>query len=222
MKALAMAFVGVIAVLGKLVEMMTDPQLLMATLTTLAVFGLAASLIQSVWTMLRLVLIQRMGMAEAARRVLPWWLIALSCGLLARILWVDYLAVFQPGPALTEVLTLRSAALKLILVGFLKSVLVAGIVVALFPVLWLARQRISHPTLDAFEGLWRRHAPKAAPYLIYYALLMVIVSLATDHEVLARLPDVELEVLARNVQEDVIEQIVEMRGVLLRLFDFSG
>lgn len=200
---------------------MTDPQLLIATLTTLAVFGLTAAIIQSAWTMLRLIFIQRTGLLQASKRVWPWWAVAAACGLVARILWIDYLAVFQPGPALAEILAVRSAILKLILVGFLKSVVVAAIVVALFPFLWLGRRFISHPSLKRVESFWRRHAPKAAPYLVYYALLMVVVSVVTDHEILARLPAVELEVVARNVQEDVIEQIVEMRGLLLRFFDFS-
>lgn len=209
-------------VLNTVVELLTEPRLLMATLTTLAVFGFTACLVQSLWTMISLAAKRRVGMVAAMKGALPWLLGAIACGLVARVMWMDHIAVFQPGPTLSYVLTVRSLALKLILVGFLKSVVLVAIAVALVPILWVARRSISHPVINSLEAFWRRHVPKTAPYLLYYALLMVTVSIITDHEVLIRLPDVELDELARNVQEDVVEQLVEMRGVLLRLFDFPG
>lgn len=210
------------AALGNLVTLLTDPQLLLAALTTLAVFGCAASLLQSIWVMLSSVVGKRTGLVVAAKRALPWCVVTGLCGFTAHILWIDHLAVFQPGPALTQVLYVRSAALKLILLGFLKSVVVAAVIALLFPVLMLTRRYVAHPALATMEQFWRRHAPKTALYLTYYALLMMIVSLTTNHEILARLPEVELVDLARNIQEDVIAQIVEMRGVLLQIFDFSS
>src|SRR5690606_24211940 len=125
--------------MSSLLQLFRDPQLLLAAVTALAVFGTAAFLVQAVWSAARAGL-QRRGAGNAFRAALPWLAGAAASALLTEILWLDYIAVFRPGPDLAAVLAIRSAVLKLILVGFAKAAVVAVLVVLIFPVLRLGQR----------------------------------------------------------------------------------
>ena len=203
--------------MSSLLQLFLDPQLLLATVTALAVFGTAACLVQALWSG-ALAALRRRGARSVLKAALPWLLGAGAAAVLTEILWVDYIAVFRPGPDLAGVLAVRSIVLKLILVGFAKAALIALLVVLLYPVLRLGMRRGPQPWLVRLEALWRRWVPRAAPYLVYYALLAVVVSLVTDRQILARLPEVPVEVVARNLQETLTIQMREMQGLLSQLF----
>ncbi|HEX6989778.1 MAG TPA: hypothetical protein VF282_09970 [Bacillota bacterium] len=203
--------------MSSLLQLVLDPQLLLATVTALMVFGTAAFLVQALWSGARAAL-RRNGSRGITAAALPWLLGSGVTALITGILWFDYIAVFRPGPDLAAVLTVRSAVLKLILVGFAKAILIALLVVLLYPVLHLGQRRGPRPGLARLEALWRRWVPKAAPYLVYYALLAVVVSLVTDGQILGRLPDVPVEVVARNLQDTLTIQVREMQTLILGLF----
>ncbi|HEX6989683.1 MAG TPA: hypothetical protein VF282_09495, partial [Bacillota bacterium] len=120
--------------MSSLLQLVLDPQLLLATVTALTVFGTAACLVQALWSGARAAL-QRNGSRGIVAAALPWLLGSGVAALITEILWFDYIAVFRPGPDLAAVLTVRSAVLKLILVGFAKAILIALLVVLLYPVL---------------------------------------------------------------------------------------
>jgi len=203
--------------MSALLQLFQDPRLLLATVTALAVFGTAACLVQALWSAAGAVF-RRQGARRAFRAALPWLLGAAAAAVITEILWLDYIAIFRPGPDLTALLTVRSAVLKLILVGFAKAALVALFVILLFPVLRLGQRWGSSPRLARLEALWRRWVPKAAPYLVYYALLAVVVSLVTDRQLLARLPEVPVDVVARNLQDTLTIQLREMQTLILDWF----
>src|SRR5690606_19208834 len=126
------------------------------------VFATAACLVQALWSAAGAA-VRRRDARQAARAALPWLAGAVLSAVITEILWADYLAVFRPGPDLAAVLAVRSAVLKLILVGLAKAALVAAAVVLLFPVLRLGRRWAASPRLARLEALWRRWVPKAAP-----------------------------------------------------------
>lgn len=203
--------------MSTLLRLLSEPRLLLATVTALAVFGAAACLVQASWVLVRAA-VTRAGAPRALRAALPWLAAAGGMALLSRLLWLDYLAVFRPGPMLATVMAIRSAVLKLILVGFAKAVLVALLVVLLFPVLRLGLAFGPRPWLIRLEASWRRYVPKAAPYLVYYALLAVVVSLVTDQEILSGLPRVEMEIVARSLRRTLTVQVREMQALILGVF----
>lgn len=208
-----------------LVLLASDPDLLLATVTALAVFGAVACMVQAVWTLLRSLLGKVVPGIHP--ETLPWrlagrWLLAAAAfTIVSRLLWVDYVAVFQPGPKLATILSVRSVILKLILMGVAKAALIALLVIALYPILRLGLRVSSHRVLTKIEKVWRRYVPKAAPYLLYYGLLMVVVSLVTDRDVLVH-PQLEMELLTRNLQETLVAQLQEMRSLWDRLVGSSG
>lgn len=114
----------------------------------------------------------------------------------------------------------RSLVLKLTILGFLKLSLTLSIIFGLLPLLLLLARVWHRPWFDRMLGLGLKYLPKSLPLVIYYLLLILSISLATNrHAITASPGDIPWEHLGDGIRQDLTNQFVEVRNMIIRLLD---
>jgi len=131
----------------------------------------------------------------------------------------EYLELLDAGH-LGPVMTLaREYLLALTILAFLKASLYVALFLVLLPVLVIWSNHSQSAWFKKLVAFSRHHAPKVFPFLVYYGLLVIAVSLVINPRILARFPfHMPWETFGRTLRQDVVLQLMEFRDWLLGLF----
>lgn len=132
----------------------------------------------------------------------------------------NYLKLLTDHETAGFILVLRSVLLKLTILGFLKFSIVIGLIVTLFPLLLLARLFSRSTIISRLLDYWLKYFPKSLPLAVYYLLLIIVISVATNATAVTELPhDFPWEHVGASLRRDVYNQLQELWGFLVKIFN---